>query len=64
MNWFFQKIMWTYYYFRSSLSIKDLTIEFFIKQDWKDFSLRPRGFELSEQIIKYFKNSSFRLSDK
>ena len=31
MNCFFQKIMWTYYYFRSSLSIKDLTIEFFIK---------------------------------
>ena len=27
------------------------------KQDWKDFSLRPRGFELSEQIIKSFKNS-------
>ena len=22
------------------------------KQDWKDFSLRPWGFELSEQIIK------------
>ena len=31
-------------------------------QDWKDFSLRPRGFELSEHFYSLLENHSLRLS--
>ena len=46
-------------YFRSFYNIYFILIK---KQDWKDFSLRPRGFELSDHFYSLLENHSLRLS--